>query len=152
MDVTSPAHAPLGDQSELARTAKSAWLLAGAAAGACAVVAALDPTRHALGLPCPFRVLTGWWCPFCGGTRALGQLVRGDVVSAARYNLWFVALLPVFVALWASYAFPGARWLEPLRTRWARPVWISVTILAMVFVVVRNIPVEPLTNLRFPGQ
>ena len=53
-----------------------------AAAGVCAglaLVALVDPREQPLSPPCPFRLTTGWWCPFCGGTRAASRLVRGDV-------------------------------------------------------------------------
>ena len=39
-----------------------------------------------LGLPCPFRMATGWDCPLCGGTRLGGALLRGDVAAAFDFN------------------------------------------------------------------
>lgn len=46
---------------------------------------------------CWFRRLTGLSCPGCGGTRAVGALLSGDVVAAFRYNL----LLPLGVLVLA---------------------------------------------------
>src|SRR5689334_8008833 len=40
---------------------------------------------HATLPPCPFRLLTGQPCPFCGGTRSFAQMWDGDVAGAARY-------------------------------------------------------------------
>ena len=46
------------------------------------------------GFPCPFRELTGWECPFCGGTRLGSALLHGDVAAAFAYNpLVFVSLV-----------------------------------------------------------
>ena len=47
-----------------------------------------------LGLPCPFRAVTGLMCPGCGMTHALDALVRGDVRSAVQYNVLSISLVP----------------------------------------------------------
>jgi len=39
-----------------------------------------------LGLPCPFRTLTGWECPFCGATRLGASLLKGDLAAAFGHN------------------------------------------------------------------
>jgi hypothetical protein len=35
---------------------------------------------------CVFKALTGWPCPTCGATRALGLLFRGDLPGAFRMS------------------------------------------------------------------
>ena len=35
---------------------------------------------------CPFRLITGHQCPFCGTTRSFGALVQGDVAGSIAYN------------------------------------------------------------------
>lgn len=40
---------------------------------------------------CTFRKYTGIACPGCGGTRAAGALLHGDIIGAFQYNL----LLPI---------------------------------------------------------
>lgn len=47
---------------------------------------------------CWFRRWTGLSCPGCGGTRAVGALLRGDVVAAFRHNL----LLPLGLLVLAA--------------------------------------------------
>jgi hypothetical protein len=50
-------------------------------------------------IPCWFHALTGADCPFCGGSRALGALLHGDVLGALRLNAFAVlVLLPAAVA------------------------------------------------------
>lgn len=48
--------------------------------GALALAGALLSAVYAttgLGVPCPLLALTGWRCPFCGGTRLGAALLHG---------------------------------------------------------------------------
>ncbi len=56
-------------------------LLAGGVIVGGAVVALAGGTDDGLVL-CPFRHLTGGYCPACGGTRAVAMAVRGDLGAA----------------------------------------------------------------------
>ena len=50
-------------------------------------------------IPCWFHALTGADCPFCGGSRALGALLHGDLAGALRFNAFAVlVLLPAAIA------------------------------------------------------
>ena len=42
----------------------------------------------------------GLYCPFCGGTRAVGALLTGDLVGALRANAAVVLSLPLLI--WAD--------------------------------------------------
>jgi hypothetical protein len=64
---------------------------------------------------CPWLIVTGTYCPGCGGLRAVNDLTRGDLASAASSNLLFVGSIPLLVLLWA-------RWL---RDRWAGDRWAA---------------------------
>ena len=64
-------------------------LLAGAALLAPTL---LRPDGHGPVL-CPFRRVTGVWCPGCGMTRAVGWLAHGDLHQSLRYH----PLAPVFL-------------------------------------------------------
>ena len=79
-------------------------LAAPIACGCCLVagaayVAAENPSDGGVFLPCPFRSLTGLWCPGCGLTRATHHLLRGDLVQALRFNLFVVAILPLIIRM-----------------------------------------------------
>lgn len=48
-------------------------------------------------LPCLFRLVTGLYCPGCGGTRAVVYLLHGDLLQSFVYHP--LVLYMVFVAL-----------------------------------------------------
>ena len=45
---------------------------------------------------CPSAAM-GFWCPGCGGLRAVNDLTHGEFVSAASSNLLLVVLMPLAV-------------------------------------------------------
>jgi hypothetical protein len=69
-------------------------------------VYAVDPATSRLFPPCLFHSLTGLQCPGCGGTRALHQLLHGNVGAAFRLNplLFVVAAAAPVVALQPALA------------------------------------------------
>lgn len=110
-------------------------LLAGAA-----YVAANDPAESGGFLPCPFRSLTGWWCPGCGLTRATHHLLHGDVVQALRFNAFVVLILAALSATWLVWLVRSAgRPLERLRVIPVRVQVLAASVL-LGFALVRNLP------------
>lgn len=113
-----------------------------AAAAVCvltAVVSWRDPFRHEVTPPCPFHELTGLWCPFCGGTRAVWAATHGDL----RLMLHANALFPMIVVL---FGWSWAAWLGKATTRWSIPVptgrtfAIGAVVVLVAFTVFRNLP------------
>jgi hypothetical protein len=51
------------------------------------------------GIPCIFKLVTGWSCPGCGVTRMLIAILRLDFYNAFLYNQALFVLLPFFIAL-----------------------------------------------------
>ncbi|MDJ0769113.1 MAG: DUF2752 domain-containing protein [Ilumatobacter sp.] len=104
-----------------------------------AYVVADDPSDGGF-LPCPFRTLTGLWCPGCGVTRATHHLFRGDIVQALRFNAFVVVILASLAAVWLGWTLHAAG----RSVRWAAriPVWAQVAAGAVLFAfaVVRNVP------------
>jgi Protein of unknown function (DUF2752) len=89
---------------------------------------------------CPSAAV-GFWCPGCGGLRAVNDLTRGNVGAAASSNLLFIAVLPLLVFLLGRWAVD--RWTGREREPNARLIVIatvSFCALAVVFAVLRNIP------------
>jgi hypothetical protein len=91
-------------------------------------------------LPCPFRTLTGWWCPGCGLTRATHHLLHGDLGRAVGFNALVVVILAGLFATWLVWLLH----CTGRRLAWARaiPVWAQVASVAVLvaFAVVRNLP------------
>lgn len=108
-----------------------------------AYVTAVDPEAGVGFLPCPFRTLTGLWCPGCGLTRATHHLFRGDLGQALRFNLFVVLILGGLAVTWLVWTLHVAG--RPLRRITHVPNWAyagAITVLA-AFAVVRNLPFVP---------
>ena len=87
---------------------------------------------------CPSAMM-GFYCPGCGGLRAVNDLTNGDVGAALSSNVVVTALIPVGVvllALWAVDSWRGHTRQLP----WARlrPVVIGFVTLLLAFAVLRN--------------
>ena len=100
------------------------------------------------GAPCPFRMMTGWECPLCGGTRMGSALLHGDVATAFAFNpLAFIGLgvVTVLGLLWIIEALGGPKVRPPARiadrlvrvhpTRWL----IVGVVVGVVYTVLRNL-------------
>lgn len=90
---------------------------------------------------CPWLMLTGTYCPGCGGLRAVNDLTRGDVGAAFASNALFVASLPALAVMWGRSVIQ--RWrgrLIQLPSRWVTFFAASSLTLIVTFWVVRNLP------------
>jgi hypothetical protein len=95
---------------------------------------------------CPFRAVTGWDCPFCGGLRGTYALIHGDVATALDHNV----LLPLLlgggvVGLVAWWRRGGNRERAGAAANWpnwvySRAVLLTLAAVLATFWVVRNIP------------
>lgn len=98
-----------------------------------------DPSSaHSVFPPCVFHLLTGWYCPGCGLTRALHALAHGDVARAWTMHPLLLLALPGLAVmlgqwLWGRTVLPSwaNRWLHDGRA------WIA---LLLAFGVLRNLP------------
>ena len=114
---------------------------------ASAAVWYFDPTKASFFPMCPLFAATGFACPGCGLTRGFHALFHGDVLTALDFN----AMLPLFAALVGFFVI--SLLLIAIRGRGLRVdlltpklLWGSFSLL-IVFALVRNIPVYPLTIL-----
>ncbi|GAA3445844.1 DUF2752 domain-containing protein [Planomonospora venezuelensis] len=111
-----------------------------AAGAAVAFVGAVDPNEPGHYPSCPFLVLTGLYCPGCGGLRAVHALAHGDPVTALGLNPLVVAAVPLLAVLWGRWALRSWRG-EPVPAGAVRPAhgW-ALLALTVVFWVARNLP------------
>jgi hypothetical protein len=113
-------------------------LTAGAVLLALPALYLVDPNTTHVPM-CPLHAATGLWCPLCGATRATHALLHGDLATALHDNLLFVAVLPLVLLAWWRWAGRGQR--PDHRPLLPRPVFVAVLVLAIVFAVLRNLPV-----------
>lgn len=134
------------DRSRLTSTRVLVGAGAGVAAiGSLAYVGLGDPHSPGFVFPaCPFKVLTGWNCPACGGLRMTHDILHGDFAAAFVDNAFFLIGLPV-LALWM------------LTQRARGKTVLSSTVVAVIvgaavtWTVVRNIPGFPLVPTVLDG-
>lgn len=96
-----------------------------------------------VGLPCPWRAMTGTWCPLCGGTHVGVALLHGDLAAAWAANPFVLAGLGVLLVLgvlWLVEALGGPAVRPPRALRGRPGLWWAVIGLAgLVFAVWRNL-------------
>jgi hypothetical protein len=107
-------------------------------AGALAYTGLVDPhVRGSIFPPCPFKLLTGWNCPACGGLRMTHDLLHANLSAAVVDNVFLLVGIPTLLA----WVLGRRRAGKPVVTRTASIVMIVATI---VWTVVRNLPGFPL--------
>ena len=100
-----------------------------------------DPHQHASWGLCPFYAATGWYCPGCGGLRAVNDLTNGHVGAALSSNVLVTVLIPfatLALVVWARDRWAGReRHVDWNRAQLYTGVAVAVF---LVFAVVRNLP------------
>jgi len=89
---------------------------------------------------CLVRALTGFYCPGCGTTRALGRLAHGDVVGALSNNALAAVAAPVALALFVRFAALRAVGKNVALLR--APAWVAwgLGVVAVLWAVFRYTP------------
>ncbi|WP_239003580.1 DUF2752 domain-containing protein [Nocardia panacis] len=122
------------------RTRMAPLLVAGLGAGALVLLHLRDPHEEGSYGICPVYALTGWYCPGCGGLRAMHNLTEGRLIDSLHSNILALPLVLAFalwVGDWTIRAWRGRTMRLPsigLSTAWAVPA------LFVVYSVLRNTP------------
>ncbi|WP_166904660.1 DUF2752 domain-containing protein [Mycobacterium sp. DL440] len=107
-------------------------------AGALTYIGVVDPHRPGFLFPgCPFKALTGWNCPACGGLRMTHDLLHGDVGAAVVDNVFALVGLPA-LAVWLLVRWQLGKPLFPV------PAVVTIVATLVIWTVVRNLPGFPL--------
>jgi hypothetical protein len=118
------------------------------AAGVVNVLATTPPTPDSFYPKCMLYQATGIHCPGCGAGRAAHAALNGRFAQAFAYNPVAVALLPVVGVV---VLVQLGRWMTgrpASRTVVLGGRWIMLlAVVLILFMVLRNIPVEPFTLL-----
>jgi hypothetical protein len=106
-------------------------------AAALAYVGLADPHNPHLLFPlCPFKLLTGWNCPACGGLRMVHDVLHGDLAAAVSDNVFLIVGLPMLTV-----------WIVLRRHRDSMlpmPAVATIVAAAIAWTVLRNLPGFPL--------
>lgn len=91
-----------------------------------------------LGLPCLFHLLTGLYCPGCGGTRAVYYLLHGQLVTSLQFHplvLYMAVVFPLEIGSWLL-----SRWRKKPELYIGHEKWFLVTgiAIALVNLIVKN--------------
>jgi hypothetical protein len=106
--------------------------------GALGYVALADPHRpSSIYPPCPFKWLTGWNCPFCGGLRMTHDLLHGDLIAGIHDNVFLLVGIPLLAA-WVLVRRARGKGLPP------RAALLTVVVATIAWTVLRNLPAFPL--------
>ncbi|HOB28508.1 MAG: DUF2752 domain-containing protein [Dethiobacteria bacterium] len=98
--------------------------------------------------PCPFRTLTGLYCPGCGSRSALIQLAHGNLYAAWRLNPLLILFLPaagLFLLSQVRILLTG----RSLPRLFLHPTlaW-AIFYLILAYWIFRNIPLYPFNLLQ----
>lgn len=98
--------------------------------------------------PCPFYYITGLYCPGCGSSRAVHNLLHGRFLKALDLNPLMVLSIPFVLYLFISdmeiHLGKKVIFKRPVFTH---GVYIIIMCLIIVYWVLRNIPFYPFTIL-----
>jgi len=106
---------------------------------ALAVLFFFNPATHGFYPVCLFHALTGLYCPGCGGTRAMYQLLHGHVLLALRDNALFVLALVALMIWGARFAVRKLRNQQTIFQLHPKTLWMFLVV-TLVFTVLRNLP------------
>ena len=94
---------------------------------------------------CFFHELTGFYCPGCGGQRALHAILHGHFLKAMDFNLLFVLLLPFII--YFMFAFISGKKYSTGSFIYKSNFSLTIAIVVVSFWILRNIPVAPFSWL-----
>ena len=88
---------------------------------------------------CPFYALTHYYCPGCGATRAVAELLHGHVAAALYFNAAVTLLMPVLLwyfgrMYWTAVREDSIKW--PQVPEWS---WRAALAFVLLFAVARDI-------------
>lgn len=94
--------------------------------------------------PCPFKALTGWNCPACGGLRMTHDLLHGDLAAAWVDNAYALIGLPLLLAFIIGRRARG-------KSVPTTPLLVVVAVSAVAWTIARNLPGFPLVPTVLAG-
>lgn len=103
-------------------------------------VAAVDPNTPGHYPTCPVLTATGWWCPGCGGLRAVHALTHGELTTAVHDNLLVVLLVGLAAVLWTGWSWAALTGGRAPRISFGLPGTVLLVLVLTLFMILRNLP------------
>jgi hypothetical protein len=113
--------------------------IAAAAMGTAAILYRFSPQEYSFYPRCPFYAVTGHYCPGCGATRAVAELLHGHIGAAIHFNAAITMLLP-FLLIYFGRMYWAA--LRENRLDWPTAptfVWKAAMAIVLIFAIVRDL-------------
>jgi hypothetical protein len=109
---------------------KAANCIATAGLAGALVLLRFSPQEYSFYPRCPFYALTGHYCPGCGATRAIAELLHGHVAAALHFNAAVTLLLPMLLWYFGTMYWTA---VQDNRVEWPQvPQWSWRAALACV--------------------
>ena len=103
-----------------------------------------NPSENSFLPSCPFKNLTGFYCPGCGGQRAFHALLHGRFTEAFHDNFLIFIIIPVaFYKIIPELNGSTSKDILIVRNQ---HIWIFLSLL-LLFTFLRNMPQYPLNQL-----
>ena len=117
-------------------------MVGGVVAAATLALHLRDPHTSGSWGACPWLALTGYYCPGCGGLRAVNDLTRGDLGAALSSNVVLVVLLPLLALGWVRWTRRAWRGTpaRPVSRAGATALVVAAVVVTVAFTVLRNTP------------
>ncbi|MFW3114127.1 hypothetical protein MHAE_10216 [Mycobacterium haemophilum DSM 44634] len=114
-------------------------------AGAFGYIGLVDPHNADSVYPlCPFKLLTGWNCPLCGGLRLTHDLLHGDLAASVNDNVFLLVGIPVLVG-WVVLRRRCGQSALPTAAL------LTIVVASIAWTVLRNVPGFPLVPTVYSG-
>lgn len=98
---------------------------------------------HGLGIPCIFKVLTGFSCPGCGATRMSVCFIHGQIKRGFYYNQIFPFILPILGIIYLKNMPKYLREDRFTLTKFDKYICIILICILYIYAIVRNLPFYP---------
>ena len=110
--------------------------IAAAGLAGASVLLRFSPQEYSFYPRCPFYALTGHYCPGCGATRAIAELLHGHVAAALHFNAAVTLLLPMLLwyfgtMYWTAVLDNRVEWPQVPQCSW-RAALACVTVFGVV--------------------
>jgi len=98
--------------------------------------------------PCPFCYLTGFYCPGCGTSRAIYQIVHGNFLYALNLNPLMILSLPfLFYLVMCNLNIKIGEKLIFKRRVFTKKFYVMLIAVIVLYWILRNIPIYPFSIL-----